>query len=80
MGDTQQAAAEWRALLEQTHVDEADYSTWARRLAEIYIRLGRKLASARIYEYLRDVDRALDPSRHDGGRDCDRQACGDDCL
>ena len=41
LGQSPEAAAAWRDLLGQTHVDEADYSDWARELAYLYARLGR---------------------------------------
>ena len=47
LGRTAEAAHAWRELLTQTHVDEADYSDWARELAAIYVRTGRGLSAAR---------------------------------
>lgn len=59
LGHSPEAAAAWRDLLGQTHVDEADYSDWARELAYLYARLGRQLSAARIHEYLLNIDPAL---------------------
>ncbi len=60
LGRTAEAALAWRELLTQTHVDEADYSDWARELAAIYVRLGRGLSAARIHEYLLNINPALE--------------------
>lgn len=60
LGATTEAAAAWRELLAQTHVDEADYSDWCRELAGLYARQRRGLAAARIHEYLLAVDPALE--------------------
>lgn len=59
LGQSPEAAAAWRDLLGQTHVDEADYSDWARELAFLYARLGRQLSAARVQEYLLNIDPAL---------------------
>lgn len=59
LGTSPEAAAAWRDLLGQTHVDETDYSDWARELAALYARSGRQLSAARIHEYLLQVDPAL---------------------
>lgn len=59
LGQSPEAAAAWRDLLGQTHVDEADYSDWARELAYLYARHGRQLSAARIHEYLLNIDPAL---------------------
>ncbi len=59
LGQSPEAAAAWRDLLGQTHVDEADYSDWARELAYLYARLGRQLSAARVHEYLLNIDPAL---------------------
>jgi hypothetical protein len=66
LGATAEAAAAWRELLGQTHVDEADYSDWCRELAALYARQGRSLAAARVHEYLLNVDAALDLYRKKG--------------
>ena len=60
LGATTDAAAAWRELLAQTHVDEADYSDWCREVAGLYARHGRQLAAARVHEYLLNTDPALD--------------------
>jgi hypothetical protein len=60
LGATVEAAAAWRELLGQTHVDEADYGLWSRELAGLYARHGRQLAAARIHEYLLQTDPALE--------------------
>jgi hypothetical protein len=60
LGATVEAAAAWRELLAQTHVDEADYGDWGRELANLYVRHGRHLAAARIHEYLLQTEPALD--------------------
>ncbi len=68
-----EAAAAWRDLLGQSHVDEADYSDWCRELAALYRRHGRALAAARIYEYLLNVPAALEIySARGSGRDVGR--------
>ncbi len=73
LGATVEAAAAWRELLGQTHVDEADYSDWCRELAALYARQGRPLAAARVHEYLLNVDPALEQYRARGtGRDLGR--------
>jgi len=73
LGATAEAAAAWRELLEQTHVDEADYGDWCRELAALYARQGRQLAAARIHEYLLNVPPALELYRARGtGRDLGR--------
>ncbi len=73
LGATTEAAAAWRELLAQTHVDEADYSDWARELAGLYARHNRQLAAARIHEYLLSVDAALELySKKGTGRDTGR--------
>ena len=59
LGKSNEAAAAWRELLAQTHVDEADYSDWARAIADIYTSRNRGLAAARIHEYLLAVPPAL---------------------
>lgn len=60
LGVGPEAAAAWRELLQEgTFVDEADYSDWARELADQYIQLRRGLAAARIFEYLIDTKQAL---------------------
>jgi tetratricopeptide (TPR) repeat protein len=59
LGASPEGAAAWRELLAQTHVDEADYSDWARELSGLYARLGRQLSAARIHEYLLNIDPAL---------------------
>ena len=60
LGRTAEGAHAWRELLTQTHVDEADYSDWARELAAIYVRTGRGLSAARIHEYLLNINPALE--------------------
>jgi len=73
LGATAEAAAAWRELLGQTHVDEADYSDWCRELAGLYARQKRGLAAARIHEYLLNTDAALDLYGKKGtGRDVGR--------
>ncbi len=73
LGASAEAAAAWRELLGQTHVDEADYSDWCRELAGLYARQGRVLAAARVQEYLLNVDAALDLYAKKGtGRDTGR--------
>ena len=73
LGATGEAAAAWRELLAQTHVDEADYSDWCRELAGLYARQGRQLGAARIHEYLLNVDAALELYVKKGtGRDTGR--------
>ena len=73
LGATGEAAAAWRELLAQTHVDEADYSDWCRELAGLYARQRRGLAAARIHEYLLSVDPALELySKHGTPRDMGR--------
>ncbi|HEY1097816.1 MAG TPA: hypothetical protein VGF99_02765 [Myxococcota bacterium] len=73
LGATAEAAAAWRELLAQTHVDEADYSDWCRELAGLYARQGRSLAAARIHEYLISVEAALELYVKKGtGRDIGR--------
>jgi hypothetical protein len=73
LGATVEGAAAWRELLQQTHVDEADYSDWCRALAQLYARQGRQLAAARIHEYLLNVDPALELYKNKGtGRDFGR--------
>ena len=73
LGATAEAAAAWRELLAQTHVDEADYSDWCRELAGLYARQGRGLAAARVHEYLLSVDAALEQYAKKGtGRDSGR--------
>jgi hypothetical protein len=59
LGQSPEAAAAWRDLLGQTHVDEADYSDWCRELAYLYARLGRQLSAARVHEYLLNIEPAL---------------------
>jgi len=66
LGSSPEAARLWRELLGQTHVDEADYSDWARELAAIYTRTGRGLAAARIHEYLLAIPQAIDLYRKHG--------------
>lgn len=66
LGQSPEAAAAWRDLLGQTHVDEADYSDWARELAYLYARLGRQLSAARVQEYLLNIDPALQLYRDHG--------------
>lgn len=66
LGQSPEAAAAWRDLLGQTHVDEADYSDWARELAYLYARLGRQLSAARVQEYLLNIDPALQLYREHG--------------
>ena len=66
LGQSPEAAAAWRDLLGQTHVDEADYSDWARELAYLYARLGRQLSAARVHEYLLNIDPALQLYRDHG--------------
>ncbi len=73
LGHSEDAAHAWRDLLNQTHVDEADYSDWCRELATIYARIGRGLAAARIHEYLLNIAPAADLySRHGNPRDVGR--------
>lgn len=73
LGQTAEAAAAWRELLAQTHVDEADYSDWARELAYLYARLGRQLSAARVHEYLLNIDPALQLyAEHGSARDVGR--------
>lgn len=73
LGASAEAAAAWRELLGQTHVDEADYSDWCRELAGLYARQGRVLAAARVQEYLLNVDAALELYTKKGtGRDTGR--------
>lgn len=73
LGQTAEAAAAWRELLAQTHVDEADYSDWARELAYLYARLGRQLSAARVHEYLLNIDPALQLyGEHGSARDVGR--------
>ena len=70
LGQSADAAAAWRELLAQTHVDEADYSDWARELAFLYTRMGRELSAARVHEYLLNIDPALQLySTHGSARD-----------
>lgn len=57
-GDTWDGVRAWRELLGLTHVDEADYSDWARELAGLYRRMQRGLSAARIHEYLLDIEAA----------------------
>jgi tetratricopeptide (TPR) repeat protein len=66
LGSSPEAARLWRELLGQTHVDEADYSDWARELASIYNRTNRGLAAARIHEYLLAIQPATDLYRKHG--------------
>jgi tetratricopeptide (TPR) repeat protein len=73
LGATAEGAAAWRELLQQTHVDEADYSDWCRELAALYARQGRALAAARVHEYLLNIDPALELYKQKGtGRDLGR--------
>lgn len=73
LGQSAEAAAAWRELLQQTHVDEADYGDWARELAAIYARTGRGLSAARVQEYLLNIDPALHLyAEHGGARDMGR--------
>lgn len=58
LGDTSDGVRAWRELLGLTHVDETDYSDWARELAGLYRRIGRGLSAARIHEYLLDIESA----------------------
>jgi tetratricopeptide (TPR) repeat protein len=70
LGKSAEGAAAWRELLGQTHVDEADYSDWARELADIYANNRRGLSAARIFEYLLSITPALDLyNEHGSGRD-----------
>lgn len=59
LGQGPEAVAAWRDLLAQTHVDEADYSDWARELSRMYLKLNRPLSAARVHEYLLNVEPAL---------------------
>lgn len=70
LGKSPEAASAWRELLTQTHVDEADYSDWARELAAVYVRIGRGLSAARVHEYLLNIGPALELyAQHGTARD-----------
>lgn len=66
LGAGPEAIAAWRDLLGQTHVDEADYSDWARELSALYVRIGRHVSAARIQEYLLQIDLAVKLYREHG--------------
>lgn len=74
LGIGTEAIGAWRELLQEgSFVDEADYSDWARELADQYIQDRRGLSAARIFEYLIDTKQALQLyQKHGTARDCAR--------
>lgn len=59
-GRFQEAEAQYRELVAQTHVIDYEYDDWLRRLAEIYRQLGRRAEAGYIFLYLHWFDMARD--------------------